>query len=279
MIRALCAYMIILATIQVGLYGQPVEARDQTLPIFEGKDLMINTSRLRPHRSQLWPKSAQIDAIFNNAQISYTVERGDYYSSDGSPRKGIRIRWVSNTHSFEDAAYIDAETFSIIKQTGVFGGIRSEKFLQTYYSNHRVIRTILQNDSTAISSEHNLKYRNYYHLIIMPYLFVSSDLEAGTQFYLPFYNASQDVDTLIKVNIVGNTEYEDNLGQKRTAWKVETDHGYAKLEWFLDKSNPPYLLGYRWRAYSAGKLTSDSKMSMTKWLEYEGDDYDAIIKN
>lgn len=247
-------------------------------PIYQGKDLKINMFRLRPHRSQLWPRSESLDKVFNNAQISYMIERGDYYGPDQEPRKGIRIRWVSNTHSFEDAAYVDAETFGIIKQTATLGGIKNEQFTHAYFGDGKVIRTILRNDSIAKSSETKLKYKDYYHLITMPYVFASSDLEAGSKFRLPFYSSTRDQETLINVHIVGNVDFVDEWGQARSAWRVDTDHGYAKLEWYIDKNKAPYLIGYRWQSFSGGELTSDSKRIMTKWLEFEGDDFHQIIK-
>ena len=140
-----------------------------------------------------------------------------------------------------------------------------------------MFRTILRNDSIASTSSKELNYDNYYHLIVMPYLFVSSNLEAGATFQLPFYSGVGNKETLIKVNIVGSTNYVDRYGQTKTAWRVDTDHGYAKVEWYLNKQNPPYLLSYKWITLKNGKEINESKQSITKFWEYEGDDFDQII--
>ena len=197
------------------------------LPVFQGKDLKIDIKRLRPFRLQYWPKSDRLDSLFRNAQISHTIERGDYYD-DGELKSGIRIRWVSNTHGFEDMAYVDASTFGIVTNTATLN-IQKAPFVHSYFGKNKVFRTILRNDSIPKTSSITLKYNDYYHLIVMPYLFASSDLGAGAKFQLPFYSGVSNAEKLIKVNIIGSSEYIDRYGQTKNAWRVDTDHGYARL--------------------------------------------------
>lgn len=256
-----------------GLFGQdnPIE-----WPVYQGEDLKIDTNRLVPFRLLFSPKSARLDTIFRNPQVSHTIERSDYHDRDGNPAQGIRIRWVSNTHSFEDEAYIKASTFGIITNSATLN-IRKQAFVHTYFGDSMAVRTILKNDSLPTTSITQLKYQDYYHLIIMPYLLASSDLEPGSKFQLPFFSGVRNVESLIKVQIIGPSEYTNKYGELKNAWRVDTDHGYARVEWYLDKFRPPYLLGYKWKTIKDNKVIRESLISIRKWSEYEGDDFDQII--
>jgi len=260
--------------------GSPANAQstdEAPLPLYTAEDLQLDPGRLKPHRLMFEPLSEIYDARFakGRVQVHISLERGEY-TEGAEIRPWTRVRWAASTHGYEDMGLLDGRSLALIHHMAP-GSMSSLSLRHIFFGQGTASLTTLRPDSAATVRVRPLRHRDYYHVISVPYVMAASDLQPGERFLLPQYLYGAGRDTTFSVDVIGEVEMTDDRGEVRSVWRVDTDHGYARIQWYLDRENAPHLLGYTWDTVSDGEVVRSSTQWAHRWVPYPFDTYEGVI--
>ncbi len=264
-IKSMLGLCILLAG-SILLVSQPALAQDSHIPD-PGK---LNSAHLVPNRLRLDLGSFLSDK-FNTPEVYISLERTHYYLNDQA-KEAIRVRWVANTHSHEDEVLLDAETMSIFQIETPAAGIRDLGRTMAFVDSDSIKSITFKTDGTTSSSEAPWEENGAFHLMMLPYFFASLDSQPGEEYALPSFSPSTGKKSIINVNVNGPTD------ENPAVWHFESDHGWVKIDWYIDSKSPPYLDHMVWN-YVGGPFDGQAvKQKVSDWSLFENDIFENVIK-
>ncbi len=271
----------VLAATVVVFCAQPIsttaqEATSGQGPIYTARQLRLDPSRLQPHRLLIEPLDEIYDQLFvrGRVQVKISLDRGQF-SGPERPEDWLRIRWHANTHPNEDRALLDGRTLGLRRLTSAVAGTTIGERHASF--DGRAVAVSEHHSDSVATRRSILSHDNYYHLITIPYVMAASDLEPGSRFRLPQYLVGSDREGTFSVEIVGTVDVVDSRGHNREVWRVDTDHGYARIEWYLDRFRAPHLLGYRWSTMVDEEVTRVSVQWAHRWAPFQFDVWKGVM--